>query len=118
VETLTVYALRSCSKSRAVIELLDARGAVFEVIDYVETPPGPDTLGGLVDMVGGDPAQLVRVEDDRFGALGLSGADVGDRSGVIAVLLAHPELMQRPVVVQGTKAVVARPPQLVAGLLD
>jgi arsenate reductase len=58
------------------------------------------------------------VDDDRFGALGLDAGDVADRDGVIAVLVAHPELMQRPVVVRGDRVVVARPPELVLELLD
>ena len=54
---------------------------------------------------------------DRFTELGLTAADVADRAGVVAVLVAHPELMQRPVVVRGDRAVVARPPELVTELM-
>jgi arsenate reductase len=118
VDPLVVYALPTCSKSRAVIELLDARHTPFDTVNYQETPPGVEALGRLVDILEGDPADLVRVDDDRFTALGLTPADVDDRHGVIAVLAAHPELMQRPVVVRGNRAVVARPPELAVALLD
>jgi arsenate reductase len=69
-------------------------------------------------MLEGEPAQLVRTDDTRYGELGLSAADVTDRDGVIAILVAHPELMQRPVVVVDGRAVVARPPELLFGLLN
>jgi arsenate reductase len=117
-EPLTVYVHPTCSKSRALVELLDGRAVVFETVDYLETPPGVETLGRLLDGIDGAPGDLVRVDDDRFTELGLTPADVGDRTGVITVLGAHPELMQRPVAVRGTRAVVARPAELVTGLLD
>jgi arsenate reductase (glutaredoxin) len=117
VETLTVFVHPTCSKSRTVTEVLEARGAPFVTVDYLESPPGADTLGHLLDMLGGAPADLVRVDDNRFVELGLSAADVAGRAGVIAVLVAHPELMQRPVVVRGHRAVVARPPDVLDAFL-
>ena len=118
VDPVTVYVHPTCSKSQAVVELLDARDEVVRIVDYIEAPPGAEALGQLLDMLGGAPMDLVRVEDDRFAGLGLAVADVSDRAGVIAVLVAHPELMQRPVVVQANRAVVARPPELAVELLD
>jgi len=118
MDPLTVYLHPRCSKSRAVVALLDENGVSFEAVDYVETPPGAEVIGRLVDLIEGPPGDLVRVGDDRFGQLGLSAADVADRAGVVAVLVAHPELMQRPVAVRGDRALVARPPELVTQLLD
>jgi arsenate reductase len=118
VERLTVYALPSCSKSRTAVSLLDERAVDYRAIDYVRQPPGAETIGRLLDGLDGAPGGLVRVDDNRFGELGLHAGDVADRDGVISVLVAHPELMQRPVVVRGDRVVVARPPELVLDLLD
>jgi arsenate reductase len=118
MEPLTVYLHPSCSKSAAAGALLDSRGADFVAVDYVQSPPGAETIGHIVDMLEGAPAELVRVDDARFAELGLDAADVGDRDSVIAVLMAHPDLMQRPVVVGGGRAIVARPPELLLALLD
>ena len=74
-------------------------------------------MGKLLDMLDGPTADLVRVDDDPFVELALSTTDVGDRAGVIAGLVAHPELMQRPVVLRGDRAVVARPPEVLEALL-
>ncbi|HXQ60280.1 MAG TPA: ArsC/Spx/MgsR family protein [Acidimicrobiales bacterium] len=118
MDRVTVYVHPTCSKSRAVTELLDGRGTEFHAVNYLETPADAETLGRLLDMLAGPPAQLVRTDDTRYGELGLTAADVADRAGVIIVLLAHPELMQRPVVVRNGRAVVARPPELLIPLLD
>jgi arsenate reductase (glutaredoxin) len=118
VDPLTVFVHPTCSKSRAVTEILNDRGAAFITVNYLESPPGADTLGTLLDRLDGAPADLVRVDDDRFVGLGLSAGDVADRAGVIAVLVAHPELMQRPVVVRGHRAVVARPPEVLDELFS
>ena len=118
MDPLTVYVHPQCSKSRTAVALLDDHHASFERVNYLESPPDAETIGRLVDMLDGPPADLVRVDDDRFGQLGLGAIDVADRAGVIRVLVANPELMQRPVVVRGNRAVVARPPELVIQLLD
>lgn len=116
--SLIVYAHPTCSKSRAAIDMLEGRDLPFQRIDYLETPPDADTLGRLVDMLEGRPSDLVRVDDVRFAELGWALTDVDDKAGVVRVLLAHPELMQRPIVVRGSVAVVARPAERLLPLLD
>ena len=71
----------------------------------------------FLDLLPDPPADLVR-KDKRFTALGLDPADYVRREQVVAVLLRHPELMQRPVVVRGDRAVLARPSEKVLSLLD
>jgi arsenate reductase (glutaredoxin) len=61
-------------------------------------------------------AELVR-KDRRFEELGLNAADYVTAEAVVALLLKHPELMQRPIVVKGNKAVIARPPERMLALL-
>ncbi|HYV56797.1 MAG TPA: ArsC/Spx/MgsR family protein, partial [Candidatus Nitrosopolaris sp.] len=67
--------------------------------------------------LGGPPGDLVR-RDKRFKELGLREADYVTREQVVALLLEHPELMERPVVVRGQRAVIARPAERVEELLD
>jgi len=71
----------------------------------------------MLDLLPGEPEELVR-KDKRFKELGLDPADYTTRKQVVDVLLKHPELMQRPVVIHGKKAVIARPSELVAEILD
>ncbi|HVC71874.1 MAG TPA: ArsC/Spx/MgsR family protein [Acidimicrobiales bacterium] len=118
MDPVTVYIHPTCSKSRAALSLLDSRGTAYLAVDYLQTPPDAASLDRILDMLEGDPAQLVRTDDPRFAGLGLGPGDVADRQAVITVLVAHPDLMQRPVVVRDGRAVVARPPELLFDLFD
>jgi arsenate reductase len=70
----------------------------------------------MLDLLSGPPAELVR-KDARFKELGLDPGDYTSREAVIELLLKHPELMQRPVVIRGKRAVIARPSEKVEALL-
>jgi arsenate reductase len=67
-------------------------------------------------MLDTPPAEMVR-KDRRFEELGLKAADYVTAEAVVALLMKHPELMQRPVIVKGDKAVIARPPERLLALL-
>ena len=67
-------------------------------------------------MLQSPAAELVR-KDKRFAELGLKADDYVDRESVIALLLEHPELMQRPIVIRGRRAIIARPGEKVLELL-
>ena len=108
----------SCSKSRGALEILEERGVDANVVRYLDTPPDRATLVRILDAIDEDPQALVRVDDDKFKRAGLSKSDVTTREQVIEVLLAHPELMQRPVVFVGDRAVIARPSDRVLEILD
>lgn len=106
-----------CSKSRAALALLEERGLEPEVVAYLDNPPSRETLLGLLRMVGGEAAQFVRTTDAKFRDAGLSLASDADAEAVADLLSAHPEVMQRPIVVVGDRAVIARPPENLLELL-
>ncbi len=116
MDRVTIYHNPKCGKSRGALEILRERGLAPEVIEYLAQPPDRATLARLLELLGGDPAALVR-KDKRFAELGLNAADYTTREQVIALLLEHPELMERPVVVRGTRAVIARPSERVEEIL-
>jgi arsenate reductase len=99
------------------VDLLRERGVEFDVIEYLKTPLDRATFERLLDLLPDPPAELVR-KDKRFKELGLDPADYVTREQVLGVLLEHPELMQRPIVVRGARAVIARPSEKVLALLD
>jgi arsenate reductase len=115
-EPVVIYHNTSCSKSRGALEILRDRGVEHEVVLYKEAPPDRTTLEHLVDLVPDPPADLVR-KDDNFKQLGLDAADYQSKEQVVGLLLEHPELMQRPIVVRGDRAVIGRPPENVEALL-
>ena len=115
---VTIFHNQACSKSRGALEILEERGVSYDVIKYLDTPPDRATLERILDAIPDEPAALVRTDDDKFKKLGIAKADVTTREQVIDVLLAHPEVMQRPVVFVGDRAVIARPSEKVLDLLD
>jgi leucyl/phenylalanyl-tRNA--protein transferase len=116
VEPVTIYHNPRCSKSRGALQILDERGVDRDVVEYLQAPPDRATIERILDALGGDPAELVRGDDAR--KKGLEASAYSDREGVVAVLLEHPELMQRPVVMKGDRAVIGRPPERIEALLS
>jgi arsenate reductase len=114
---ITVFHNQACSKSRGALEILEGKGVSYDVIQYIETPPDRATLERILDAIPDEPKALVRTDDDKFKKLGIPKSDVTTREQVVEVLLAHPEVMQRPVVFVGDKAVIARPSEKVLDLL-
>jgi arsenate reductase len=117
VSDVTVYHNPVCSKSRGALELLAERGVGHEVVEYLKAPPARAALERILGLLAGPPGELVR-KDKRFKELGLRAEDYVTREQVVALLLAHPELMERPVVIRGNRAVIARPSERVLELLD
>lgn len=113
---VTVYHNPRCSKSRRAVEILGERGVAFDTVDYLRTPPDRRTLEGLVALLPTPPDALVR-RDARFTELGLDDASCRTAVQVVDLLLAHPELMERPVIVANARAVIARPPEKVLEIL-
>src|SRR5262249_8295013 len=98
-------------------DILRERGVACDVVEYLSAPPDRATYERFLDLIGGPPSDLVR-KDKRFKELGLDAKDYATREQVVAVLLAHPELMERPVVIRGGRAVIARPSERVLEILD
>jgi arsenate reductase (glutaredoxin) len=117
MEPMTVYFNPVCSKARGAVEILQDKGVEIEVIEYLKDRPTRADLERIIDAIPDPPAALVR-KDKRFKELGLDEADYQTREQVVDVLLGHPELMERPVVFSGDRALICRPSEKVLELLD
>ena len=117
MERVTVYHNPSCGKSRGALEILAERGVACDVVEYLQTPLDRAAYERFLALLAGPPADLVR-KDKRFKELGLDPGHYVTREQVVALLLAHPELMERPVVIRGERAVIARPSERVLELFD
>lgn len=100
-----------------MLEILRDRGVEFDVIEYLKSPLDRAGLERILDAIPDPPAELVR-KDKRFGELGLNADDYTTRDTVVALLLEHPELMQRPVVFRGDEALICRPSEKVLAFLE
>ncbi|WP_456425187.1 arsenate reductase (glutaredoxin) [Rhodocaloribacter sp.] len=107
-----------CSKSRAALKALEARGVEAEVIAYLKEPPSPEALDALCRKLGLPPQALIRTGERRFRELGLRLDDDRSRAEWLRILSENPILIERPVVVSGDRAVIGRPLENVLALLD
>jgi arsenate reductase (glutaredoxin) len=105
-----------CSKSREALALLQAQGLTPEVVDYLKTPPSLAELQALLTLLDLPARELLRTGEDEYQALGLSDMGLSEQD-LLGAIAAHPQLLQRPIVVHGERAVIARPPALALALL-
>lgn len=106
-----------CSKSRAALELLRARGVDLEVVEYLDAPPSASALRALLGALGTGARSMLRTGEPEYAALGLDHAELDDER-LIEAMSAHPRLIERPIFVHGTRAVIGRPPERVLDLLE
>ena len=104
-----------CSKSRATKALLEERGASFEERLYLEVPLDAAELGELAQRLGKPIAEFVRRGEGAFAEAGLSAAS--SEAELVAAVAAHPILMERPILVSSSRAMIGRPPESVLDLL-
>ena len=114
----TIYHNPRCSKSRAALELLTARGIAPRVVHYLDTPPSPEDLRAAVVALGVTPRDLLRTGEAEYARLGLDEQSLDD-AAIIAAMHAHPRLIERPVLLRDDgRAAVGRPPERILALLD
>jgi arsenate reductase len=104
-----------CSKSRHTLALLVERGIKPEIIEYLKSPPGVAELSRILDMLGMEPEQLMRKGEAEYSEH-VKGKDLS-RAEQVRTMVQHPILIERPIVINGDKAVLGRPPESVLEIL-
>jgi arsenate reductase len=112
--TVTIYHNPRCGKSRETLALLEQRGIRPRVVEYLKTPPDAATLKHLLQQLGLAPRQLLRKKEAA--EVGLDDPKLSDAQ-VIAGMVEHPIVIERPIVVNGTRAALGRPPDAVLKIL-
>jgi arsenate reductase len=112
----TIYHNKRCSKSRQTLALLEEQGVTPDVVLYLETPPDAEKLRAIADMLNGQVTDMVRFKEKRAVELGIKPADQRSPDEWCVLLADNPALLERPIVVHGTKAVIGRPPENVLNL--
>ena len=114
---VTLFHNTACSTSRHALDVIERAGSDVEIVQYLKTPLD---RAGLLDLIGrleDPPEDLVR-KDGFFKESGLSADDYRTPEAVADLLVKHPRLMQRPVLVRGGKAIIGRPKDRVAAFLE
>ena len=113
---LTVYEKPTCTTCRKLAELLAEKGVDFDSVEYHVHGLTSDQVREIAAKTGERPAALLRRREPAYAELGVASFEDDDER-VIAAMVDHPELLQRPVVVSGDRAVLARPPERALELL-
>lgn len=114
--TTRIYHKPQCGTSRNVLALIRHAGIEPEIVDYLRTPPDRATLLALLSSLQMTPRQLLRRKGTPFEALGLDDATLTD-DALIEAMLAHPILIERPIVVSPKGTRLCRPSETVLELL-
>jgi len=114
--SVTIYHNPRCSKSRAALALLRDKGIEPAVVEYLKTPPDAATLSRLLALLDLEPRALMRTKEKEYEENGLDDPNL-TRDELIAAMIAHPKLIERPIVVKDDRAALGRPPEAVLAIL-
>lgn len=110
---VTIYHNPRCSKSRATLELIKKQGIEPNVVEYLKTPPNVSSLKKVVDTLGIPAAAIVRTKEYKD----LDLPQTNDEAKMLEQICEYPQIMQRPIVVNGSKACIGRPPENVLEII-
>jgi arsenate reductase len=110
----TIYHNPRCTKSRETLKLLENRGESLRVIEYLNSPPTAAELKRILKLLGKAPREILRFKEAKDA--GVDPEKLSDDQ-LIAAMVKHPVVIERPIVVKGNKAALGRPPEAVLGIL-
>lgn len=113
---VTIYHNPRCSKSKATLKLLQNNGIEPEIIEYLETPPSQEELTEIILKMDVSARAIMRKGEAIYKELELSDESLDD-DALIHAMVAHPNLIERPIVVTEEKAAIGRPPENVLEIL-
>ncbi|PKV51617.1 arsenate reductase [Aquimarina sp. MAR_2010_214] len=112
---ITIYHNSRCSKSRGCLAILEEQKEGINVVNYLENPPSEEELKGILKLLGIPPFDLVR-KNEAIWKENFKGKDFTDAE-LITILSNNPKLIERPIVVNGNKAIIGRPPEKVIDII-
>lgn len=113
---LTIYHNPRCSKSRQTLALLEEQGKEFTIVEYLKTPPSEAALREILKALDLSPRELLRTKEAEYNVAGLDDLSLSD-DAVIQAMHHYPKLIERPIVVNGSRAAIGRPPENVLDIL-
>lgn len=114
--SITIFHNPRCSKSRQTLSILEKQGITPEVVLYLETPPDADQLKAILGKLGINARDLLRKGEQEFKDNNLKDPSLTEQQ-LINFMCEFPRLIERPIVVNGEKARIGRPPESVLEIL-
>ena len=112
---IKIYHNPRCSKSRQGLAILEASGKDFEIVKYLETEIDAEQLKAIISKLGIKPIDLVR-KNEAIWKSDYKGKSLSDKE-IIAAMINNPKLIERPIVINGNKAVIGRPPESIVDII-
>ena len=112
---IKIYHNNRCSKSRCGLEIIENSGKQFEIIKYLENTPSEEELKEIIDLLNISPIDLVR-KNEQIWKDNFKGKELSDTE-VIKVMVGNPKLIERPIIINGNKAVIGRPPEKILEII-
>lgn len=113
---VTIYHKPTCTTCRQAIQVLKDSGQPFKTVNYYEQPFTRAQLKALLKKAGLSPRDILRTKEDDYKELGLAKKNLSEDE-LIDMMVKHPDLIQRPIVEKGERAILARPAETVKQLL-
>ncbi|MAU40442.1 MAG: arsenate reductase (glutaredoxin) [Kordiimonas sp.] len=114
--SVTIYHNPRCSKSRQTLALLEDKGVTPVIVEYLKDVPSADTLRDILQKLGLSPRELMRRKEAEYKENDLDNADLSDEA-LVKAMVDFPKLIERPIVVNGDKAAIGRPPEQVLDII-
>lgn len=116
MSTIQIFHNPRCSKSRQTLSLLEQQGIDAQVIEYLKSPPTAAELKSILGKLNMSARELLRKGEADYKELNLSDQTLSE-DDLIAAMIAHPKLIERPIVINADKAKLGRPPEAVLDIL-
>jgi arsenate reductase len=112
---IKIYHNNRCTKSRCSLQILEDSGKDFEVVKYLEDTPSASEIKDIIKLLGITPIQLIR-KGEAIWKDNYKGKDMSDNE-IVDAMAEHPKLIERPIIINGDKAVIGRPPELILNII-
>ncbi|MBT8254529.1 MAG: arsenate reductase (glutaredoxin) [Flavobacteriaceae bacterium] len=112
---IVIYHNPRCRKSRETLEILETKKADYKVIKYLDVPLSAEKLSKIIKILKIKPDELIR-KNEKIWKENFKDLDFSDEE-LIEVMAKYPQLIERPIVINGDKAVIGRPPQRILDIL-
>ncbi|WP_298496425.1 arsenate reductase (glutaredoxin) [uncultured Algibacter sp.] len=112
---IKIYHNNRCSKSRCGLDILEKSGKDFEIIKYLDDVPSAKELKDIINLLKIKPIDLVR-KNESIWKEKFKGKTLSEKE-LIEIMVANPKLIERPIVINGNKAIIGRPPELILEII-
>ena len=112
---IKIYHNNRCSKSRCGLEILENSGKDFEIVNYLKNSPSEKELTKLIKLLKISPIELVR-KNESIWKENYKSKELSE-TAIIKAMSMHPKLIERPIIINGNKAVIGRPPEKIIDII-